>query len=402
MPRDRILTALACLLAVAACTPRAARVATAPASAPPTVTPPVLAEATEDELTRVDLRAVRAPRAPLADFPAVQARPARRFRIVAVGDMMLGTNFPDPKYLPPGDGSEILAAVAPLLRAGDVTVGNLEGTLLDEGGTPKRCGDPSACYAFRSPEAYARHFAEAGFDFLSLANNHSGDFGPEGRATTKRRLDEVGIAYAGLLGTDEVAYRTFDGHRFAFVAFAPNSGTVDVRDLPRARELVRGAAANADLVLVSFHGGAEGADAQHVPRATEEYYREDRGDVYAFAHAVVDAGADLVLGHGPHVTRGMEVYKDRLIAYSLGNFATYGRFNLRGPAGVAPLLEAEIDDEGRFLGGRVVPVYQTKPTGPRVDERARATEYVRELSRSDFPESPLAVEPDGRLRVGGS
>ena len=395
-----VVTALA-LLGLAACTPRAARVTAEAPSAAPAIRPLVLAKAAEDDLTAVVLAPVRIERPTLRKFPSLQPRPRRLTRIVAVGDMMLGTNYPDPKYLPPGDGSALLAPLLTELRSADVTIGNLEGTLLDAGGTPKRCGNPDACYAFRSPEAFAQHFADAGFDFLSLANNHSGDFGPEGRATTKRRLDEVGIAYAGLMGTDEVAYRTFDGQRVAFVAFAPNSGTVDVRDIPRARRLVRDAAARADLVLVSFHGGAEGKDAQHVPRATEEYYNEDRGDVHAFAHAVVDAGADLVAGHGPHVTRGMELYKDRLIAYSLGNFATYGRFNLRGPAGVAPLLDVTVDDEGRFVRGRVVPVYQTKPTGPRVDAQARATQYVRELSRADFPESPLVVEPDGTLVARG-
>ena len=360
----------------------------------------VLAKAeTVAPLTHVKLATLPTLRSPISAFPTVKPRPRGTFTLVAVGDMMLGTNYPEPKYLPPGDGSQILAPMLDELRSADVTVGNLEGTLLDEGGTPKRCGNPKACYAFRSPEAYARHFGDAGFDFLSLANNHSGDFGPEGRATTKRRLDEQGIAYAGLMGTDEIAYRTIDGRRLAFVAFAPNSGTVDVRDIPRAERLVRDASANADVVIVSFHGGAEGPDAQHVTRATEEYYKEDRGNVYAFAHAVVDAGADIVVGHGPHVTRGMELYNDRLIAYSLGNFATYGRFNLRGPAGIAPLLRVTLDDDGRFVSGRAVSIYQTKPTGPMLDERHRAARLVRQLSRADFPESPLLVDEDGTLRV---
>ncbi len=340
-----------------------------------------------------------ATRPALQPMPAIAPRPVRTFSIVAVGDMMLGTNYPDPKYLPPGDGSQLLAPLLHELRSADITVGNLEGTLLNEGGTPKRCDNPDACYAFRSPESFAQHFADAGFDFLSLANNHSGDFGPIGRSTTKQRLDEVGIAYAGLMGTDEIAYRDFDGRQVAFIAFAPNSGTVDVRDLARARRLVEDASAQADFVIISFHGGAEGPDAQHVPRATEEYYKENRGDVYAFAHAVVDAGADMVLGHGPHVTRGMELYKDRLIAYSLGNFATYGRFNLRGPAGVAPLLKFRVDETGRFLDGQIVPIYQTKPTGPLIDQEARATAILQQLSREDFPESPLLITDEGALRI---
>ncbi len=348
-------------------------------------------------LNSEELLEVEVTRNSLAAFPKIKAKPRNTFRIVAVGDMMLGTNYPDPKYLPPGDGSMILREVNGLLQDADITIGNLEGTLLNEGGTPKRCGNPDACYAFRSPENYAQHFANAGFDFLSLANNHSGDFGPIGRSTTKRRLQEYGIAYAGLMGSDEIAYRTFSGVRFAFIAFAPNSGTVDVRDISRARRLVEQADAEADIVVVTFHGGAEGKDAQHVTRQTEEYYKENRGNVYRFSHAVIDAGADAVMGHGPHVTRAMELYKGRLIAYSLGNFATYGRFNLRGPAGVAPLLKFTMDDTGRFVSGQVTPIYQTKPSGPKVDPQGRAIRILQDLSRQDFPESPLVISSTGLL-----
>ena len=86
-----------------------------------------------------------------------------------------------------------------------------------------------------------------------------------------------------------------------------------------------------DVVIVSFHGGAEGATVMHVPFTEEEYYGEPRGDVALFAHRMVDAGADLIVGHGPHVVRGIERYKDRLIAYSLGNFATFLANALRQP-----------------------------------------------------------------------
>lgn len=389
---------LCTFIVVSACSPRAAE--TVQTSPPITIEQVVLAKAKLAELRNVELEEIPLNRMALLAFPALKPKPRREFSLAAVGDMMLGTNYPDPKYLPPGDGSMILRDVAGLLQNADVTIGNLEGTLLNEGGTPKRCTNPDACYAFRSPESYAQHFANAGFDFLSLANNHSGDFGPIGRSTTKRRLQEVGIAYAGLMGTDEIAYRTYRGVRFAFIAFAPNSGTVDVRDIPRARRLVEMADAEADLVIVTFHGGAEGKDAQHVTRGTEEYYNENRGNVYAFSHAVIDAGADAVLGHGPHVSRAMEVYKDRLIAYSLGNFATYGRFNLRGPAGVAPLLKFRLDETGKFLSGELIPIYQTKQSGPKVDPQSRAIRIIADLSRQDFPESPLQISNDGRLSLG--
>lgn len=322
------------------------------------------------------------------------------FTIVGVGDMMLGTNYPSAGYLPANGGKDLLADVQGILRDADVTFGNLEGTILDEGGTPKRCNNPAACYVFRSPESYGRHFADAGFDLLSLANNHSGDFGATGRRRTKAVLDELGIRYAGLAGTDESAVFEKDGVRYGFCAFAPNSGTCDIRNIPRAKEIVARLAEESDIVIVSFHGGAEGSSHQNVPRKTETYYGENRGNVYEFAHAVVDAGADVVFGHGPHVTRAAELYKDRFIIYSLGNFCTYGRFNLRGAAGIAPLIQLEVDAQGAFLNGEAIPVYQQKTHGPKVDPQKRAVTKLIELTRTDFPETKLVIEPSGKMRKG--
>lgn len=331
---------------------------------------------------------------------ATSAVQSQTYKIIGVGDMMLGTNYPSKSYLPANGGKDLLSDVAPILRNADLTFGNLEGTILDEGGTVKRCNDPSLCYAFRSPESYVKHFVDAGFDVVSLANNHSGDFGPSGRQRTKEVLDEAGIAYAGLAGTDETAIFEKNGVTYGFCAFAPNRGTCDIRNLPRAKQIVADLEEKADIVIVSFHGGAEGAKHRHVPKRTETYYGENRGNVHAFAHAVIDAGADIVFGHGPHVTRGVELYKDRFITYSLGNFCTYGRFNLRGSAGVAPIVELEVDKTGRFVGGQLIPIYQMKTHGPKVDKQNRAINEVIELSEADFPESPLIIEKDGKMRKG--
>ncbi len=311
--------------------------------------------------------------------------------------MMLGTNYPAASYLPPNGGKGMLKDVEEILRAADVTFGNLEGTIIDKGGTPKRCNNPSACYVFRSPTSYGVHFKNAGFDLLSLANNHSGDFGPEGRRITKQTLKENGIAFAGLAGTDETAIIERNGLKIGFCAFAPNRGTCDVRNLPRAKAIVKSMVDQTDLIIVSFHGGAEGSSHQHVPRRTETYYGENRGNVYAFAHAVVDAGADIVFGHGPHVTRAAELYNDRFIIYSLGNFCTYGRFNLRGAAGIAPLIKLQVNKQGAFVAGEVVPIYQQKTHGPKVDPQKRAVTKLKELTQQDFPETSLIISAEGKL-----
>jgi len=317
--------------------------------------------------------------------------------LIGVGDMMLGTNYPSASYLPPDGGRTMLADVETILQDADITVGNLEGTILDSGGTPKRCNNPAACYVFRSPESYGQHFGNAGFDFLSLANNHSGDMGPAGRSKTKEVLDEQGIKYAGLAGSDEMAIIEKDGIKYGFCAFAPNRGTCDIRNIPRAVAIVKQLVEETDIVIVSFHGGAEGSSHQHVPRSTETYYGENRGDVYKFSHALIDAGADVIFGHGPHVTRAMELYKDRLICYSLGNFCTYGRFNVRGVNGVAPIVKVTLDQEGVFQEGMVTPIYQMKAHGPKVDGQKRAIGLLQELTRADFPETSLVIGDDGHL-----
>lgn len=317
--------------------------------------------------------------------------------VIGVGDIMMGTNYPSKSYLPANGGRDLLAELVPTLRDADVTFGNLEGTLLDEGGTVKRCSDPSVCYAFRSPENYVDHLTEAGFDLVSIANNHTGDFGPEGRRRTKATLDNAGIAYAGLAGTDETTIVERNGVRYGMVAFAPNRGTVDIRNIDRARELVRSLEDRVDIVIVSFHGGAEGAKNQHVPRRTETYYGENRGNVHEFARAVVDAGADVVFGHGPHVTRAAELYNGRFIIYSLGNFCTYGRFNLRDVAGIAPVIKLTLTKNGEFVAGQVTSIYQQKTHGPKIDPENRALKVLRDLSQEDYPESPLRFEEDGYI-----
>ena len=156
-----------------------------------------------------------------------------------------------------------------------------------------------------------------------------------------------------------------------------------------------------DLVVVSFHGGAEGEGATRIPFAEETYFGEPRGDVVRFARGMVDSGADLVFGHGPHVVRGIEHYNERLIAYSLGNFATYYGISVNGIKGVAPILVATLDEEGRFLEGRIHSTVQIRPGGPRPDPERRALSLIRELSTSDFGEPGLRFHSDGRLTTIG-
>ncbi len=316
--------------------------------------------------------------------------------IIGVGDMMLGTNFPDESYLPPNKGRDLLREVAPVLGSADITFGNLEGVILNEGGDAKECKNPKLCYIFRSPEYMAQNLVDAGFDVLSTANNHAGDFGDPGRKNTQRVLDSLGLYHAGQVNTPYVTFMS-EGMKYGFAAFSPNANTMSINDHEAAAAIVQHLDSISDIVIVSFHGGAEGSDYQRVPRTEEMFYGENRGNVYQFAHDMIDAGADIIFGHGPHVTRAIDIYKNRFIAYSLGNFCTYRRFNLRDENGLAPIIKVFTDPAGKFLWGEITPVIQRGSGGPSIDHEGRVIDTIRSLSEKDFPEVQVSIDDSGRI-----
>ncbi len=191
---------------------------------------------------------------PVLDTLAVveEALPIRKdtLVIIGVGDIMMGTNYPDDSRLPPEDGAFLMRSVEEYLKDADLTFGNLEGVLLDSGGTVKQCKDPKVCYAFRSPVSYVENLTRAGFDIMSLANNHAGDFGDEGRQSTMRALDSAGIAHAGQLTHPYVIYIR-DSITYGFTAFAPNSGCVPLNDIKNAQSIIAHLDSVADVVIVS-------------------------------------------------------------------------------------------------------------------------------------------------------
>jgi poly-gamma-glutamate capsule biosynthesis protein CapA/YwtB (metallophosphatase superfamily) len=308
----------------------------------------------------------------------------------AVGDTAMGvtpTLPPEPAtYLDPIKGELV----------GDVVFGNLEGTLTDVSEDVKCAGaDPGSCFAFRAPPEYAKYLADAGFRVMNLANNHSYDFGEAGQAETIKALRGAGIERTGLPA--EATYLTAGGEKVAFLGFAPYDYTNLLTDLEAARTLIRQARKNADIVVVAIHAGAEGSDAVHVSGEEEIYLGEDRGNAEAFSQMAVEAGADLVLGSGPHVLRGMEIYRHRLIAYSLGNFSGYHNFTLEGVLGESAVLHVTLAADGEFRAGRIASVSLIEAGQPVPDPAERAASLIAELSQEDFGSKGIGVGADGRI-----
>jgi len=325
-----------------------------------------------------------------ATSPETPAQRPKTLSVTWVGDIALSSRY----GLPPGGAGPVLSRTKRYLRSTDFTIGNLEGTLSTGGGS--KCGAGSNnCFAFQAPPSYAGAFRRAGFDAMNVANNHALDFGPAGQRQTLAALKRHRIGYTGRPG--EILLRKVQGLTVAVVGFAPYRWAASLHDIAAARRLVRRADRKADIVIVAIHAGAEGADKVHTPRGTEFAFGENRGNARGFAHAVVQAGADLVLGSGPHVVRGMERYRGRLIAYSLGNFLGFHTFSTGGVLSLSGLLQVRVDGQGKPLRGRWVSTRLNGAGVPSPDRTDQSARFVRRLSRQDFGRGAYPMSSRGRL-----
>jgi len=321
------------------------------------------------------------------------AKPLGREIVIGwVGDLTPGSKYGNP----PRGGRALFEPTREFTLKPDIMVANLEGTF-GKGGTSKCAGrDSSVCFAFQAPPKNAGSLAWAGFDVVNLANNHSRDYLGAGLKSTRKALKDNDISYTGL--TDKpIAYKEVDGVRVAFVGFSPYAWSPSIGDIAGAEALVRKADRNADVVVVIIHAGAEGADKTRTPKGAETAFGEFRGNPRKFSRAVIDAGADLVVGSGPHVIRGMERYKGRLIAYSLGNFAGYRVFALGGPLSLSGILRVTLRGDGAFESGTLVPTRMVGAGVPALDPAESAHGIVRTLSKEDFGARAVKVSSSGAL-----
>ena len=157
-------------------------------------------------------------------------------------------------------------------------------------------------------------------------------------------------------------------------------------------ELIRGYVKSVkdscDILVVSFASPYEGPNSEHFSIAED-----------LFPRVCIDAGADLVIGQGGGVARGVELYHHRLIAYSLGKFCTPFGSNVKSYSGLAPVLQVTVTDEGRFVKGKIVSMLQNPGKGPSADPKDKAANMIKYVSETDFPESGIDVGADGILAI---
>lgn len=320
--------------------------------------------------------------------------------IKAVGDIMPSSDFPRDRaqlssapHLPPEPGQALFQAIRPYLQGADLVFGNFESTLTNSPHAAEKVSR-SQSLAFRTPPVYAQILKDVGFSVLNVANDHALDFSEVGFADTVRSIQQAGMQAIGQKG--QIAYHTVKGKTIAAIGFSYLDSHNSIHDLATATALVQTAKQHAQVVLISVHAGAEGRNAAHVPKAIEQFAGENRGDLAQFAHTVVDAGADLVLGHGPHVLRALELYKGKLIAYSLGSFVGY-QASTSGELTTSAILQVQLDSQGDFVRGKLVPVHLDGTGIPFFDSDYRSARLVRWLTRSDFPNTPLTIDNQGNL-----
>ncbi len=311
----------------------------------------------------------------------------------AVGDVIMGDA---PNNLPPNNGKGFFDDVQAALGA-DLQMANLEQPLTNDTGVSKcsAATEGKTCFQFRSPPSYANILKDAGFGLVNLANNHAYDFGQQGHLNTRAALDQAGVKYTGPPGMITIV--NVKGIKVAVLGFAPYPWANDLINIPKGQELVRQAKQQADLVVIQVHMGGEGADHTHVKPGTEMFLGENRGDPIAFSHAMIDAGADIIIGHSPHVMRAIEFYKGHLIAYSLGNFAGYHALGYTGVVGITGILKVTLRKDGSFVSGTLVPTHMVAPGSPRMDPQKQAIPLVSGLTKSDFPKTGAVIATDGTI-----
>ena len=315
-------------------------------------------------------------------------------RLAFTGEVNVGNSYGSHSERPL-DATHLFANVSSHLKAANVAFGTLGTVLIDIDGTPNRANLIGSHKLIRVSEEYSTALREAGFTALSLANSHVADFGIEGMQTTMNSMRRAGIEFAGLKAMQD--YHTFerDGLKYGFIAFGTSVHTLSMADSTLIHNMVAGLADQCDIVVVAFslnetmgtlHTG-------HTPTRISTYMQQ----ATSFAHTCVNAGADIVYGNGLGHPLPLELYKDRLIIYGLGNFCTPYGVSYTGELGAAPLADVRLFADGTFKSAQIVSFRQANNTGPAADPSHEAARVIKAMTERHFPKTELKAEDDGTI-----
>jgi poly-gamma-glutamate capsule biosynthesis protein CapA/YwtB (metallophosphatase superfamily) len=338
---------------------------------------------------------------------AARAQEKPALRVTAVGDVRITRRF----------AADKLAEIRKIKLSGDIIFGNFEGVLA-ESDSP----DP---WKFSAPMVSIGLLKEMGFNAFSLANNHSADLGDGNYQKTAALLAQQGFWVAGQEGHGVIAevgslrlravvpfgsgtgVPPVNGHGQDGRA-TPNNTTTHVRiigfSFSGANNINNLDAIPAvigrkqrEVIIVSAHMGGDNHTGQWIPNAMEYFGDEKRGDVVQFSHRCIDAGADLVLGHSPHVPRGLELYKNKLIVYSLGNFLFDYPGAGRNAHALGYAISIDLDETGDFQSARIVS-YDLQYGVPVPDRSGRAYKMIQNLTLENLKQTSLVFPESGIVR----
>lgn len=387
MKKTRIITALAlALLCGCSTTPVQTEQSGVPLSTTVSVKPPETFTLSVDDKTAATEPEITAVETEVADTYATAI-------IAAAGDTTQSDIFGDATSW--RDMTYPFEDVAEIFRNADLAFVNLETSVSTRGESEKKEG-----YGFRTDPKYLEAYTEAGIDIVSCANNHTRDYGMDALADTFAHLDEYGIRYvgAGMNKTEAEKLETFElnGITVGFTAinminmnptwYATDEraglNCVDSWDCEHQLELISEYDKQCDVLFVSVHWGLE-------------YYNTITEEQQDFAHKLCDNGADVILGHHPHVLQPIEAYENSVIFYSLGNFLFY---KMDDDAGKTALIEIEIDKNG-FIGGKIHPVFITNCKSVLLGKENEMREEILELVRGISLPYGVEIDNDGGIHI---
>lgn len=303
-----------------------------------------------------------------------------------VGDIVPGTNASE----------NIFSGVVSYTEKPDLMIGNFEGVTTDN--EYFKCKTDSLnCFSFNGDDIFLKQLSLASFDVLNIANNHFNDYGQIGQEETLREIQKAGIIASGI--KNQITYITKNDFKIGIIGFSSYYWTTDMNNTENLKNIIKEAKQNSDIVIIIFHGGGEGINYAHTPNETEIYLGENRGNVRDFGQKAIDAGADIVLGSGPHVLRGIENYKGKLIAYSLGNFASANTLSTYGPLKISAILEATFKKNGSFVSGKILPFEIDAKGIPHPDSGNTGISAINELSKSDFGQQGIILNSSGEIKM---